>query len=176
MPVDLDCALEGLCLGCALCCDGTIFHDVRLRPGEKAGPLKALGLPVRKRGNLTFLAQPCAALDGTRCQAYAVRPRHCRKFDCRLFQAVKEGETAIARARSVVRATQKQAAVVRRLLARLEAGRTVVAGLDLRQRYTQLALDLEISPATPEQAAVFGDLTLAYHRLNLRLRKYFVDQ
>jgi Fe-S-cluster containining protein len=172
---ELKHALEELCLSCALCCDGTLFHDVRLRVGDKTAPLKALGLPLRTWGNSVRLLQPCPALDGMRCQAYKARPHHCRHFDCLLYKAVQKQEVTWERALKLVQAARKQAQRVRRLIAKLETGRPPASGLDLRQRYTRLAIFMETTPCTPEQAALFSDLTLAFHRLNLRLRKHFVD-
>lgn len=172
---ELKHALEELCLNCALCCDGTLFHDVRLRAGDKTAPLKALGLPLRTRGKIVRLLQPCPALDGLRCQAYKVRPHHCRHFDCLLFKAVQKQEVTPERALKLVQAARKQAQRVRQLIAKLETGRPAAPGLDLRQRYTRLAILMETAPCTAEQATWFSDLTLAFHRLNLRLRKHFVD-
>ncbi|WP_257448923.1 YkgJ family cysteine cluster protein [Archangium lipolyticum] len=94
--------LSTLCLRCGLCCDGTLFTHVPLRPGEVA-PLKALGLPVREREDgRSVLPQRCAALDGRRCTAYAERPEGCRRYHCQLFSALSEGEVSLEEALSVV--------------------------------------------------------------------------
>ncbi len=36
-----------LCLQCGLCCNGVLFKDVELQPGDDATNLRALGLPIR---------------------------------------------------------------------------------------------------------------------------------
>jgi Fe-S-cluster containining protein len=95
-------SLSTLCLHCGLCCDGTLFTHVPLRATE-AGPLKALGLPVKAREDGTpILPQRCAALDGKRCTAYAERPEGCRRYHCHLFSALSEGEVSLEEALAVV--------------------------------------------------------------------------
>lgn len=94
--------LSTLCQRCGLCCDGTLFTHVPLRPTEVA-PLRALGLPVGEREDgKPFLPQRCAALDGRRCTAYAERPEGCRRYHCQLFSALAEGEVSLPEALAVV--------------------------------------------------------------------------
>jgi hypothetical protein len=94
--------LSTLCQRCGLCCDGTLFTHVPLHPTE-VEPLRALGLPVRKREDGTpLLPQRCAALDGRRCTAYAARPEGCRRYHCNLFAALAEGEVSLPEALAVV--------------------------------------------------------------------------
>ena len=94
--------LSTLCLRCGLCCDGTLFTHVPLQRTE-AGPLKALGLPVKEREDGTpILPQRCAALDGRTCTAYAQRPAGCRRYHCNLFSALSEGEVSLEEALSTV--------------------------------------------------------------------------
>lgn len=95
-------SLSTLCQRCGLCCDGTLFTHVPLRPTE-VEPLRALGLPVREREDGTpLLPQRCAALDGRRCTAYAERPEGCRRYHCHLFAALAEGEVSLPEALAVV--------------------------------------------------------------------------
>lgn len=95
-------SLSTLCLRCGLCCDGTLFTHVPLRPPE-VGPLKALGLPVKEREDGTpLLPQRCGALEGRCCTAYAQRPEGCRRYHCHLFSALSEGEVSLEEALAVV--------------------------------------------------------------------------
>ena len=95
-------SLSTLCLHCGMCCDGTLFTHVPLRPTE-AGPLKALGLPVTEREDGTpILPQRCAALEGRTCTAYAQRPEGCRRYHCNLFSALSEGEVSLEEALATV--------------------------------------------------------------------------
>src|ERR1041385_5603363 len=88
---------NSLCLECGLCCNGVIFADVRLQPGDNAPRLQSLGLkflPNRQSqiANRKF-SQPCAAFAGCKCTIYSERPTYCRKFECLLLKSVKTGET-----------------------------------------------------------------------------------
>lgn len=95
-------ALSTLCQHCGLCCDGTLFTHVPLRSTE-VEPLRALGLPVKEREDGTpILPQPCAALNGRCCTAYAERPEGCRRYHCQLFSALSEGEVSLPEALAVV--------------------------------------------------------------------------
>ena len=95
-------SLSTLCQRCGLCCDGTLFTHVPLRPTE-VEPLRALGLPVREREDgKPLLPQRCAALDGRRCTAYAERPEGCRRYHCQLFSALAEDEVSLPEALAVV--------------------------------------------------------------------------
>ena len=80
-------ATDGLCLRCGMCCDGTLFRYVELRPPDDRAALKRAGLEIRSFRRSTAgqsvvgqrFPQPCAALDPQcRCQVYADRPASCR--------------------------------------------------------------------------------------------------
>lgn len=76
-----------LCAACGMCCDGTLFHGMRLQTGDVPRRLAALGLKA-KRG---LLAQPCPAHQGACCTIYADRPVRCQEFSCRQLLAVHAG-------------------------------------------------------------------------------------
>ena len=73
-----------LCTRCGLCCNGVLFDVVRLAPPE-IERMTRLGLPVLPRTENPAMAQPCAALEGTRCRVYADRPARCGEFRCHLL-------------------------------------------------------------------------------------------
>lgn len=76
-----------LCAACGMCCDGTLFHGMRLQVDDAPRRLAALGLKA-KRG---LIAQPCPAHQGECCTIYADRPVRCREFSCRQLLAVHAG-------------------------------------------------------------------------------------
>jgi Fe-S-cluster containining protein len=94
-----------LCVGCGLCCDGTLFADVELAGAREALEAEAMGLEVEesdeRRGG-AVLVQPCAALRGRRCSVYEFRPKCCRTFECGLLQRVKRGWVSLAEAEARV--------------------------------------------------------------------------
>lgn len=93
---------QSLCRACGLCCDGTLFTVVRLRPGE-AGALRARGLPVVTGADgADVLRQPCAALDGCDCRIYEARPSPCAAFECNLLHALRDGEVSLDEAVAIV--------------------------------------------------------------------------
>lgn len=49
-----------------------------------------------------FIVQPCTALSGHECLAYAQRPYACRRYECSLLIAFREGEVSLPEAQQVV--------------------------------------------------------------------------
>lgn len=99
-------AVAKLCPACGMCCNGVLFGDVALRPGDNAKRLAAGGLTLFRKGRKHCFRQPCACFDGRLCRIYDERPQRCATFECRLLQRVQSGQAnattalrAIARAR-----------------------------------------------------------------------------
>jgi hypothetical protein len=174
---------EQLCLACGLCCNGVLFKDVELQPGDAAPRLRSLGLPVPnvrtangtpnskpETRNAKF-PQPCAALcAGNRCRIYAERPLRCREFECALFKSVAAGKTELVAALKTVRATLQRAAQVRRLLRVLG---DVDEHLPLSLRFKRTRRRLETGGYNDASMDAFGELTLAVHALNVALSERF---
>lgn len=165
---------EQLCLACGLCCDGTLFDGVQLEPGDDAGKLKALGLPVktyRGRNPISRFPQPCAALCADRtCRLYADRPGQCRSFECKLFKQLRAGETDLAPALRLVAKTRRLADQARRLLRCLgdhDEQRS------LGERFHRMDDRLRADASDPEALALFADLSYAIHRLKLLAHERF---
>ena len=77
--------LETLCRSCGLCCDGSLFGRVPLRP-EEVTTARKVRLHVIPSGK--SFEQPCSAFGDERaCGIYDARPSACRDFACRLFGA-----------------------------------------------------------------------------------------
>lgn len=165
---------EELCRACGLCCDGSLFDGVKLEPGDDAGKLKALGLPVTVRRGKVMLArfpQPCAALCADRtCRLYAHRPAQCRVFECGVFKDVKGGRTTLGSALRVVGQARRRADRIRRLLR--ELGDTD-EHLALGERFHRTSERLESGQADPAANARFADLSLEVHRLKLQAHAKF---
>jgi Fe-S-cluster containining protein len=168
--------IERLCLNCGLCCDGTIFADVRLRNEAEAARLKRGGLrPKRARsqsGPAAFrIPQPCAALGADcRCAVYEDRPGHCARFECLLFQEVAQGAIQLASAQRVVRKARHLRDQARELMDTLTD-----AGEDqsLRERFLLIAEMLEDYEPDEETLAAFSDLTMAWQDLSCLLSERF---
>ena len=174
---------EAICLACGLCCDGTLFGDVRLQPGDDPAAFKALGLPVaappRARGEVSKaasrgkvgtkipipgakLVQPCAAFDGCRCRIYSSRPIYCREFECALLKKAKAGEVSAPDALRIIRKSRRRVEAVLAMLRELgddDEGRPLAA------RFRRITRRMESSELTPERAESYGRLTLAFQDL-----------
>lgn len=109
---------QSLCLACGLCCDGTIFSQVTLKPEDDVAPLEANGVHILIDGNARVFKQPCAAHKNCVCTAYADRPHNCRSYQCKLLKQFKENEISIDEALRIIRiAVAKIAEVKRQLMA-----------------------------------------------------------
>jgi hypothetical protein len=178
---------EQLCLACGLCCNGVLFKDVELQPGDGAERLSALGLPLRNARSVPRpskrsprskpgppklkLAQPCVALcAGNECRVYLQRPTRCRQFECALFKSVAAGETELPAALKTVQAARQRADRVRHLLRTLGDADEHLA-LSLRFRRTRRRL--EARGLNDGSADTFSELTLAVHALNVLLSSRF---
>ncbi|MCA1658500.1 MAG: YkgJ family cysteine cluster protein, partial [Verrucomicrobiaceae bacterium] len=90
-----------ICIGCGLCCDGTLHGTTTVRPDDEA-IVRARGLVVKKEGNRRFFAQPCALFSCGSCSVYAQRPNVCRKYRCALLVRVEAGEIDPSAAREKI--------------------------------------------------------------------------
>ena len=165
--------ISELCPACGLCCNGVIFANVGLRPGDDATRLRALGLPVctpPSKLRPPHLNQPCAAFDGCRCRVYADRPQYCREFECVLLKSVQAGHTEPAAALRIIRTARERADKVRLLFGALGDADDQ---LPLSARFRQMGKRLEERELDEETADTYAQLTLAVHDLNLLLSDAF---
>jgi len=175
-----------LCLACGLCCDGTLFKDVALQPGDEAAkharcsrvpasPASAASIqPTRAKLSVSRWPQPCACL-GTdvRCLIYTDRPSRCRDFECHLLQQVLAGAREIAEALRLIQRTRKAADQVRRLLRELG---DQDEWLPLSRRFRRMRRQCEAGGlAAMDEGAVecYAELTLCVHQVQLLLQREF---
>jgi hypothetical protein len=165
--------IEALCPACGLCCNGVIFANVGLQPGDDIAQLSMAGLPIttpRSALRPPHMAQPCAAFDGCHCRVYADRPRYCREFECVLLKSVKAGRTESAAALRIIRTARERADKVCRLLRAL--GDTDEQ-LPLSVRFRRTGKRMKERELDEETADLYGQLTLAVHDLNLLIGDAF---
>jgi Fe-S-cluster containining protein len=164
---------DALCIGCGLCCDGSLFADAELASRETTA-LEVLGLEIEDAdpGEPALLLQPCAAFKGKRCTIYLHRPGCCRTFECRLLTQVESGAV------SVDRAKEKIAHVLR------EIGRVKVLMAQLGQRDERLPLKERFSEALtlssekgddPRMNRKHADLQTAITRVQKLLQQTFLS-
>ena len=163
---------NSLCLQCGLCCNGAIFGDVKLQPGESSRRLKQLGLPLLpgRAGCAARFTQPCCAFQNGLCQIYAERPHHCREFECLLLKRVHAGDVEYSEALRTVQTARKRLAGVCTLLRELG---DKDEGVALKLRVQRVSRRLQRNVPNARTADLFGQLTLAFHDLNLLLSQEF---
>jgi hypothetical protein len=163
-----------LCLECGLCCNGVIFADVQLEPADDADRLAALGLRlIAKKGSRPKFHQPCAAFANCRCHVYSHRPKYCREFECLLLKEVHGGRMDIATAQRTIRLAQGRVRKVKNLSRKLGDTDEQLA---LGKRFRRMKKQLEHGAPDDETAAAFGELTLAFHDLNVLLSESFYSE
>jgi uncharacterized protein len=146
---DAASAASRLCAACGMCCDGTIFHHVRLQAGDSAKALAALGLKLKRKRKHDHILQPCPAHRDRQCSIYHDRPERCRLFECQQLRGVLAGKITEAEAGEKIREALER---VGRLLAMFAlAGETNSRG-PLTVRYEKI-LAMPLDPASGEKAA-----------------------
>lgn len=101
-----------LCLSCGLCCDGTMFENVELQPGEAA----RLEGRVELSADRTLLRQGCRALNGCKCGVYEDRPQKCRAFSCYALSSLEAGNITEEDAREGIAEVMRRREAVAKLM------------------------------------------------------------
>jgi len=160
-----------LCPTCALCCNGVLFKDVRLQPGDDAARLASLGVPLRRRAAVIRFHQPCSCLEGKLCRIYAERPARCRTFECRLLQKAQAGEITQRAALKSIRHARRCVEEVRRILRALgDADESV----PLSRRYQRMMRQPVDLSADERMVDLRGELMLAVSSLAQVLERNFL--
>lgn len=105
-------SLSELCLSCGLCCDGTLFRQVRITPDEKAR-LVELRIGTGRKSGSDVMLLPCGKLEGKCCSVYEARPGGCRRFVCALGKRLESNELSFDEAQLHVRDMQERLEVLR---------------------------------------------------------------
>jgi hypothetical protein len=111
--------VDALCPQCGLCCDGSIFADVKLAKADHPQRLASLGLPIQRQGGRSSFVQPCSSFDGSFCRIYADRPSRCRTFECLVLKQVAAGKLSTEKGLGRIRRARRLAKRVRSLLKRV---------------------------------------------------------
>jgi hypothetical protein len=144
---------SSICIGCGLCCDGTLHGHTDLREEDKIAAA-AVGLTVVEREGKPIFWQPCARFSCGTCSVYQARPPVCRQYRCALLKKVEEGRVTPEEARNrIAMAMKLRLAVIglapeantpqaRSELARTLKGELPSLGGEKRLRAAKLLLDL----------------------------------
>ncbi len=115
-------AASRLCNACGLCCNGVLFHHVRLQPADASQELVALGLRIQRKKGGHLFQQPCPAHCESQCAIYPSRPERCRLFECQQLKRLAAEETTEPAALEKIRDVQQRVARITTLLS--QAGTT----------------------------------------------------
>lgn len=144
------------CVGCGLCCDGTIFWKAAAEPDERQR-LTDAGLSVVEEGGKEWFTHPCRFSKRGLCTIYdQERFNVCRTFRCKLLQGYQAGEIS----REEALGTVQRALALRSALTEEEPG----AGMAQDRRKLRLQFE-----ATKERPA----LHLKMATLDYVLEKWF---
>lgn len=127
-----------ICVGCGLCCDGTLLTHLAVSDESDLGmPLRGLGVEILTAADPPVFELPCPAVDDGRCTIHHLhRPRACAQFECALSRAVLDGVVDPDSARAVISATLE-------IRAGVAAGRSPRSDLDqLLDRHFRGTLDI----------------------------------
>lgn len=115
VPDSIQSDASQLCQACGLCCNGVMFHTVRLQRGDSPRELSALGLKLKRKKGYDCIVQPCPAHREGRCGIYLQRPERCRLFECRQVQRLAAGEITEAAALEKIAEARARAARLEQL-------------------------------------------------------------
>ena len=89
------------CVGCGLCCDGTLYVRAQVAEGEEQRMLES-GLELLTHQERPFFRQPCPHHSAGRCTIYNERFHVCHAFRCKLLKRYHAGEIDLGEARSKI--------------------------------------------------------------------------
>jgi len=104
---DLPASDQSICIGCGLCCDGTVVTHLAVRDESDLGaPLRGLGVEIIAAADPPVFALPCPAVNEGICTIHSLhRPSACSQFECSLSQGVIDETVTVAEARMLISAT-----------------------------------------------------------------------
>lgn len=152
-----------ICVGCGICCDGTLHPNARVRPGDEEGVLAAgLEIIVQDDGKQAF-PLPCPHVRCGSCSIYAARPNVCRTYRCALLKGAEAGEVSVDDARRLIGRAHSLLGAIRTLRPEVKTQ---------RQRFA-LARELESNFA--ELGSADRELLLNVAALEFLLEGHFRD-
>jgi hypothetical protein len=99
------------CVGCGLCCNGTLYWIAKVTPGEE-DTIQSYGLDLTEEKGKTYFQLPCHHESCGRCTIYENRFDICRSFRCQLLRNYQAGDVDLAEARKRVETALRLVATV----------------------------------------------------------------
>lgn len=159
---------DSICVGCGMCCDGTLFSRASVTSNDDPALLATLGFVTKADETDQWFIQPCQAFGGGHCQVYDQRPHTCRRFRCALLVEHEDNALPAAEALRVIR----QAADLRD---RVRTGAVALFGDDTKsESIRRLQQRLNTVAERDEDLGRHTQLLLDLATLNLLLKRRFV--
>jgi uncharacterized protein len=157
-----------LCTVCGLCCNGVLFHIVRLQPADSVKQLEALGAKVSRKKREPYFKQPCSFLKDCTCSNYAARPVRCRLFECRQLQRLADQQITEDDVMLAIGDVKRRVAKVEAMLE--QAGNTSMH-LPLSERYEQVLASPGHAGTTTARRHLIAEMTGLNQVLNHDFRR-----
>jgi hypothetical protein len=95
---------RSICVGCGLCCDGTVVTHLAVSDESDLGlPLRGLGVELIYEADPPVFVLPCPAVSAGECTIYGLhRPHACHFYECALSSSVLNGERSAVEARRII--------------------------------------------------------------------------
>jgi Fe-S-cluster containining protein len=162
--------VDGICVGCGMCCDGTMYRTVNVRADDRIEILEAAGLVFSTADDLTSFRQPCSAFGDGCCSVYADRPSGCRSYRCLLLRRFEAGEVSRETARALIARTIE-------MRDRVRSGLTECVGIEDRKSldvlYRLMMAKFEAAPDPAAARREHSDLLLTVAALRVVLAREF---
>ena len=106
---------QTICITCGFCCDGTLFYNATLQPGEKGTLPSKMEEAYLKIGEEEFFRLPCQYFDG-KCTIYDQKKAHiCSAFRCELLKDFSGEKISQQSAIRLIENAERQRAEIREL-------------------------------------------------------------
>ena len=162
---------DSICVGCGICCDGTLFRHLPIALGDKREVLEAAGSVIATVGTSSVMLQGCGAFDGQCCTIYAHRPTVCGTFTCALYRRHAAGEVTTEDAKVAIAETIALRDIVRPAVEEFLGLETPSTNLVVL--FDQLAAVFADAPDADAAKQANHKLLLYVSGLQLRLRTMF---
>lgn len=153
-----------------MCCNGVMFHTVKLQPADSSRELAALGLKLKRKKGANYILQPCPQHRHGCCAIYTDRPERCRLFECRQLQRLASGASTEAMALEAITDARRRVAEIDTLLA--QSG-TTDPRRPLAKRVEKILAEPLSDPTDPAALALRAELSHAMQALESLLDRHF---
>ena len=161
---------QSLCLTCGLCCDGTLFWGLPLKPDDDVTPLKAIDINIVSDNDLTILKLPCAAHKNCTCTVYANRPQACRTYKCKLLKRLERDDTSWQSALEIINKVKSLKNEMNALA--FAASTTAQSGEEI----ILLMKRCQIDPSIGTKKQDYAHVLLKFGELQIYLDRFFREE